>query len=176
MPEYFQRHGYKCPTDGRHGPFQYAFNTDQAMFEYIHSDPERTRNFNTYMRITRTFRRHWTEYFPVEEALLEDYRRNKKDGNGDGEILLVDIGGGSGHDLQRFAEKFPQAVDHNKNGGRNLVLQDLPRTIGALEPSQLHKAIRPMVHDMFTPQPIKGTPLSIQSSPQIHTSNSAVQY
>ena len=46
--------------------------------------------------------------------------------HGANDILLVDVGGGKGHDLIKFSTKYPSAR------GR-LVLQDLPSVIQNLE-------------------------------------------
>ncbi len=67
--------------------------------------------------------------------------------SGANDILLVDVGGGNGHDLIRFLTKYPSAW------GR-LVLQDLPNPIQNLE--GLSPGIQAMAHDFFTPQAIKG--------------------
>ena len=67
--------------------------------------------------------------------------------SGANDILLVDVGGGNGHDLIRFLNKYPSAW------GR-LILQDLPNLIQNLE--GLSPGIQAMGHDFFTPQVIKG--------------------
>ena len=67
--------------------------------------------------------------------------------NGANDILLVDVGGGNGHDLIRFLTKYPSSY------GR-LILQDLPTLIQNLE--GLNPGIQAMGHDFLTPQTIKG--------------------
>lgn len=57
------------------------------------------------------------------------------------------MGGGHGHDLERFAQIFPEASSH-------LVLQDLLGTIKSLK--DFGGVIKPMVHNIFSPQPILG--------------------
>lgn len=86
-------------------------------------------------------RKHWIDWFPVESQILSAIPSAEND------TLLVDVGGGKGHDLERFLGKFPQTK------GR-LVLQDLPNTINSIQ--QLSPDIRRMSHDFFTPQPLKG--------------------
>jgi hypothetical protein len=61
--------------------------------------------------------------------------------------LLVDIGGGLGHDLAAFHARFPSL------SGR-LILQDLPAVINDIE--ELSPSIERTVYDFFTPQPVKG--------------------
>jgi hypothetical protein len=77
--------------------------------------------------------------YPVKER-LGDARED--------EVLVVDIGGGAGHDLLGFRERYPEVK------GR-LVLEELPYVIdqvgGKLDGVEL------VEHDFYTPQPIKGT-------------------
>ncbi|KAK4099302.1 S-adenosyl-L-methionine-dependent methyltransferase [Parathielavia hyrcaniae] len=64
--------------------------------------------------------------------------------------LLVDIGGGLGHDLEAFHDRFPTAP------GR-LVLQDLEPVISAIPAdSLLSPRIERAIHDFHTPQPVQG--------------------
>lgn len=144
MPEYFRERGYKCPNDVHDGPFQYAFETNLTFFDHLHRDPTRVQRFNIYMTGNRNVRKHWVEWFPIRKVFLDDYLTQAYVTN---EVLLVDIGGGKGHDLERFVEAFPEASGH-------LVLQDLPGTISELP--ELMGSIRLMPHDIFTPQPIQG--------------------
>lgn len=78
---------------------------------------------------------HWTTWFPVRRHFLSEW--TVEDENGNDTVLLVDMGGGNGHDLQRFLQVFPEAKGH-------LVLQSLK------------EGITSMVHDIFQPQPIVG--------------------
>lgn len=66
--------------------------------------------------------------------------------SGANDILLIDVGGGNGHDLKRFLSKYPSAW------GR-LMLQDLPNLIQNLE--GLSPGIQATGHYLFTPQTIK---------------------
>jgi hypothetical protein len=77
--------------------------------------------------------------YPVKERL----------GNAtEDEVLVVDIGGGAGHDLLGFKERHPELK------GR-LVLEELPymidRVVGKLDGVEL------VGHDFYDPQPVKGT-------------------
>lgn len=64
------------------------------------------------------------------------------------QVLVVDIGGGAGHDLIGFKARHPDLK------GR-LVLEELPymisQVMGKLDGVEL------VEHDFYTPQPIKGT-------------------
>lgn len=61
--------------------------------------------------------------------------------------LLVDVGGGLGHDLLELRNKHPEL------SGR-LVLQDQPEVIKQVGNGE--KGIELAVHDFFTAQPVKG--------------------
>lgn len=91
----------------------------------------------------RQGRPHWTNIFPVEEQLI------KGASNQENEVLLVDVGGGMGADLELFRAKFPDA------SGR-LVLQDQAETIERVEGKGEGK-FEVMVHDFFEAQPVQGT-------------------
>ena len=139
--EYFRRFGYKCPTDSLNGPFQWVLNTKLPYFEWIHESPEMMGDFNTLMQGMRSTRKHWVDWFPVDKELFNGFAGGKND------VLMVDLGGGRGHDLERFLADFPDAKGH-------LVLQDLPATISDVK--ELSDGITTVAHDFFTPQPVKG--------------------
>ncbi|KAJ5623797.1 S-adenosyl-L-methionine-dependent methyltransferase [Penicillium lagena] len=65
------------------------------------------------------------------------------------EVLLVDIGGGFGHDLMLFRDRCPDTK------GR-LILQDQSDVIDAIPKGSLHPTIEVIKHDFFKPQPIEG--------------------
>ena len=141
MNDYFQTHGYKCPTDYTDCALQWTFNSKATYFEYIHETSERMGDFNTLMKRMRSTRKHFIEWFPLELALMTDFS------SGEDDVLIVDVGGGRGHDLERILSDIPSSKGH-------LVLQDLPGTISDIK--ELSEGIKPMAHDFFTPQPIKG--------------------
>lgn len=138
-PKYFSEAGYRCPTDPRDGLMQYAFQTKLTMFEYMSSIPRVLKDFNTFMGNTMGARKYWTDWFPVQERLL--------DGANEASPLLVDVGGGKGHDVLGFQAKYPQK-------GRRLVLQDLSPVTS--EFGYLGPAIERMNYDFFTEQPVRG--------------------
>ena len=80
----------------------------------------------------------WFEFFPVE---------NKLRVTGQEDPLLVDIGGGLGHDLIALKSKFPEL-------GGKLIVQDLPTVIENVK--DLPAGIEAMKSDFFTSQPVKG--------------------
>ncbi|KAL9067275.1 MAG: hypothetical protein Q9157_006862, partial [Trypethelium eluteriae] len=139
MHDYFRGHGYTCPTNEADCAFQWIFGTQERYFEYIHRHPQKVKDFNTFMGGIRETRKHWTDWYPVEEQLLDGFP-------GGEEILLVDVGGGNGHDLEKFMAKYPESKGH-------LMLQDLPVVIEGI--AHLSEGIQSMPHDIFQHQAIK---------------------
>lgn len=141
MPRYLERTGYKH-VDGPHGPFQDSNNTEDGMFPYLMKHPEMMANFNAYMAGLLKTRPDWFNTFPVPDILLNDAKTDDPEA-----VLLIDIGGGEGHDIAAFKKAFPDAPG-------KLVLQDLPPVIDHIK--SLDAAITRQKHDFFTPQPVKG--------------------
>ncbi|KAK5632317.1 hypothetical protein RRF57_008031 [Xylaria bambusicola] len=136
-PKYFAEAGYRCPTDPRDGLIQYAHHTKMTVFELLASMPSTFKDFNTFMGNTMGARHYWIDWYPVKASVL--------DGATDQSALLVDVGGGKGHDLLAFNAKYP--------GRGRLVLQDLPPVINAIR--SVGPGIETMVYDFFTEQPVK---------------------
>ena len=153
MPKYFQKYGYKSPVDPAKGPFQFTFDTNLNFWEYIADRPADSDTFNTFMEVSRMGRSSWLEWFDIQEHVIKGFKERSGE-NGDNDVLLVDVGGGHGHDLRDFRAKFPDA------GGR-LILQDRPAAIAeARKISDSSLNIEMMEHDFFTPQPVKGIALA----------------
>lgn len=110
-PDYLEKNGYTNPNDGRNAPFQKGLKCPgEGLFEWL-GRPENTRVWdllNTFFEGDGGSRPSWVTWFPVQEKLI--------DGSSLDTPLLVDVGGGRGHDLMEFSEKFPNAG--------SLVLQD----------------------------------------------------
>lgn len=101
-------------------------------------------SFNNHMAGHRRGRPNWmdADFYPMQDA-VKDIRLDSVT------PVLVDIGGGKGHNVMEFKKKFPSLP------GR-LVVQDLPNTIQRV--TSTHQGIEFLPHDFFTPQPIKGFP------------------
>ncbi|KAL9618971.1 MAG: hypothetical protein Q9160_006365 [Pyrenula sp. 1 TL-2023] len=143
LPDYFKAKGYRCPTQSSHGPFQFIYQTDLGYFEKIHQSPVAMQNFNAFMSVIRGGRKFWADWYDVKARLLDGFKSQQ------GEVLLVDIGGGNGHDLETLIRKHPETAGH-------LVLEDLPTTVEGLEAKGLDPGIKVMGHDFFQEQPVKG--------------------
>jgi len=139
MPTFLEQTKYRNPLDST-GPFQFAFKTNLGMFEFLNERPKRLSVFNTFMEGQRAGRIPWFQYYPVESSLCDGMKSEDA-------VLIVDVGGGRGHDLEAFKGDFP-----SQRG--NLVVQDLPETIDDID--HLAPGVESMELDFFTPQPIKG--------------------
>ena len=142
LPEYLVKTNFKNPSQATAGPFQYAFATKLHHFDWLKHNQPQFEAFNSVMTAQRREKGDdWFTYFPVEERL------NYCQATQEGDSLLVDVGGGLGTDLKAFWKQFPHI------GGR-LILQDTPDILANFQDDGSN--VEAMVHDFFTPQPIKG--------------------
>ncbi|KAI0592982.1 putative O-methyltransferase [Biscogniauxia sp. FL1348] len=140
LPEYLKRINYAHPTDLMNGPFQAAHKTQLPFFAWLDKNPPYLQTFNNYMAAYRAGKPSWVDpgFYPVAE-LTEGFDPSTN------EVLLVDVGGGMGHDLQELKQKHPSLPG-------KLVLQDRPEVITSIEGSQ--GVFEAASHDFFTPQPV----------------------
>ncbi|KAI0389268.1 S-adenosyl-L-methionine-dependent methyltransferase [Xylariaceae sp. FL0594] len=146
-PRFFREAGHRCPTDPRDGLMQYAFGTKLGTFDLFRSKPDMFRDFNTFMGKTMGARVYWVDWYPVPSRLLSPpYTPSSTT------PLIVDVGGGKGHDIHAFYAKHP--------GQGRLILQDLPSVTASLTNNNntldSSSAIEIMPYDFFTPQPVTG--------------------
>ena len=93
---------------------------------------------------------HWLEWFP-EEVLFPSNNQELRES----EVFMVDVGGGYGHDLSAFADKFPSKPIR-------MILQDLPGVVQEGKEQRrkagqtLDSRVELSSHDFFQEQPIKG--------------------
>lgn len=65
----------------------------------------------------------------------------------DDKPVLVDIGGGTGHELIHLATHYPELRG-------KLVIQDMPVVVQGI--TSLPSGIEAVEHDFFAPQPVRG--------------------
>ncbi|KAH7117892.1 S-adenosyl-L-methionine-dependent methyltransferase [Dendryphion nanum] len=141
LPRYLERNSFSH-VDGAPGPFQDINNTSDGMFPYLMKNPEMMSNFNAFMAGSLETRPDWFRSFPVEEIILKDAKTDDPEAT-----LIVDVGGGEGHDIEAFHRAYPKAPG-------KLVLQDLPPVIENIK--ILAPAIIRQPSDFFTPQKVRG--------------------
>ncbi|MGI4814608.1 MAG: methyltransferase, partial [Janthinobacterium lividum] len=144
LPKYFKSIAYAHPTDIANGPFQYAHNIKAPFFAFLAQNAEYGAVFNNYMSGYRAGKPSWVDagFYPFTERVLSRHEPEK--------VLLVDVGGGMGHDLAHLRSVLHTA---NGNGKERLVLQDQADVIAQVPAKQSFEAT---VHDFFTEQPVKG--------------------
>ncbi|KAL9636917.1 MAG: hypothetical protein Q9204_002070 [Flavoplaca sp. TL-2023a] len=143
LPAYLKSISYGHPTDITNGPFQYAHKTKSPFFVWLQGKPELAACFNNYMSGYRAGKASWVDpgFYPLEERLCQGM---KDDAN---VVLLVDVGGGLGHDLDLLKVRHAHVV------GR-LILQDTTEVISQITAPDT--AFEKMAYDFFTPQPVHG--------------------
>ncbi|KFH42551.1 Demethylsterigmatocystin 6-O-methyltransferase-like protein [Hapsidospora chrysogenum ATCC 11550] len=142
LHEFSRKRGWKNPCNAQDTPVHYAYNTDKDFFTFL-QEQGYLPHFHNHMRGYRQGRLPWMApgFFPVQERLVRGAD------TGPDSVLLVDIGGSVGHDLEEFRRYHPSTP------GR-LILQDLPAVIQSVE--GLDPSITPMEYDFHKEQPVKG--------------------
>ncbi|KAK6724222.1 hypothetical protein SNK04_003054 [Fusarium graminearum] len=138
FPDHFKQANYQHPglPDG---PYQYAHNSSLPFFDWLVANPPYVNWFGSFMSVYRAGNPDWWEFYPVEERLATGFDKSKSD------VLVVDVGGGRGHDLLSFSNGI-------KSPGR-LILQDLPEVIADVTETT---AFESQAYDFFTPKPVHG--------------------
>ena len=140
LPSFLAKTDYRNPTDPKNCAFQQGFSTQDDLFEWFPKHPEYLNDFNLWMTGQREGRANWLDSFPFEERIVKGFW------DCDDEVMLVDVGGARGHEIEAIKKRYPTLP------GR-VVLQDLPDTIAqALTVSGMEV----LAHDFFAEQPIKG--------------------
>lgn len=144
LPEYFKSTDYKLPTSLTDGPFQVAHKTELPFFPWLVATPPHLDEFDAFMSAYRAGKANWYDpgFYPVAERLIKGFDTSNN------KVLLVDVGGGRGHDVQSFAKQ------HTSHPGK-LVLQDREPVIANIQDKD-KLPFESQAHDFFTPQPIQG--------------------
>lgn len=140
MPAFFKANQYQTPTDPLGSSLQYAFKSKIHFFDLL-AERDMMSTFQAFIGDYRADRAELLDIFPVEEQLIKGFDASTPDA-----VLLVDVGGGRGHEILKLLDKFPDVK------GR-MVLQDLPHVVDDVR----SESMETMAYDFFTPQPIQGT-------------------
>ncbi|KAL4737913.1 S-adenosyl-L-methionine-dependent methyltransferase [Aspergillus similis] len=157
-PEYFRQNKHAFPPSATDTPFQLAKNTSLDYFAWLAKNPALATDFQAWMTVKQQASPNWVDWFDVEGVIIDGFRVHGPgqaqaqgpghgEGDANGEVLIVDIGGGEGHYLRAFNHKFP-----NTPGRR--ILQDLPHVLDTI--GDVPEKTELMAYDFFTAQPIKG--------------------
>ncbi|KKA24025.1 O-methyltransferase family protein [Rasamsonia emersonii CBS 393.64] len=124
-------------------PPAYDFAMGETVWETLKKDAEWKKGFDDNMTArNKMLSIPWHVKYPAKERLVASRQVDARP------VVIVDIGGNQGVDLQRFADSFPDL-------DCELILQDLPETLKGI-PGPLDPRIKPTVYDFFTEQPVKG--------------------
>ncbi|KAJ5161069.1 hydroxyindole O-methyltransferase [Penicillium capsulatum] len=145
FPEFFKSNQYKAPSLGSlDGPFQNAHKTQLPFFEWLLATPPYLQYFDSFMSAYRAGKANWYDpgFYPVADRLITGFDASVSD------VLLVDVGGGRGHDVATFISQHPS------HPGR-IVLQDREPVIAGVVSSSDALSFEAQAHNFFTPQPVK---------------------
>ncbi|KAF2691147.1 S-adenosyl-L-methionine-dependent methyltransferase [Lentithecium fluviatile CBS 122367] len=140
LPEFLAKTNYKNPEDYNNSAFHLGAHTELGFWEYLEADEEKLQAFNNGMRSQATVKDFDSSY-PFE-AELNDSPVGQED------VVLVDVGGGRGHALERIKQRFP-----NLKG--KLVLQDQAAVIKDAIAGGLSAEIEAQAASFFEPNPVK---------------------
>lgn len=129
---------------------QLAFNTTKHFFDIL-VEKGSVSDFQTLMGDYRADRAELLDVYPADERLVQGFEPLSGDA-----ILFVDVGGGRGHEIEKFQAKYPQQKVH-------MILQDLPNVV---EEAKDSTTMEVMPYDFFTPQPVQGVPYKHAASHQ----------
>ena len=133
---------YKSPMDPTDGIFQYAKGSKGSLFDYYDVNPRESKTFNDIMGGVMSRQASWLDIYPHEKLFGPDAGGASSQKS----VILVDVGGNVGRDLERFRAVHPEQA-------ARLVLQDRAEVI---RESICPDPVQRMAHDFFEPQPIKG--------------------
>jgi demethylsterigmatocystin 6-O-methyltransferase len=134
LPTYFALNNYQEPTNQETGPYASVFN--RTFWQGINSTPKLKSDLDTYMAAHKQGGSSLVDLLPFSR-LMEGY-------NSAFPVLLVDIGGGVGHQCKDLKARYPSLQG-------DIVVQDL-QCAKDLELA----GVKGMVYNFFEPQPMKG--------------------
>ncbi|KAL1847551.1 hypothetical protein Daus18300_013920 [Diaporthe australafricana] len=138
--DFMKKQNYRNPINKDDTIWKFGTSSDLPYFTWLQTQgDDRQRAFANHMKF-KSIPQNWYDTVTLSEILPADFDAR--------EVLMVDVGGSSGHDLVGFNRAHP-----NQPG--RLILQDLPGQIEPLDKEALDP-IETMCHDFFTPQPVKG--------------------
>lgn len=145
VPQFLRGANYENVLDPSLCAWNIAHQTNEPPWKWLQSHPELANITGQWMAVHRDGLPSFLDAIDFEH----EFAREADDST----PLLVDIGGGFGHQCIAFRQKYPALP------GR-VILQDLPDIIGQVESNPLpglkDGAIEMQAHDFFTPQPVKG--------------------
>lgn len=145
VAKYLEENKWQSPSVPTDTPLLKGWNakSGETLWDVLAANPARGA-FMEYMGTFNEGHKAWTDVYPVAERL------GKGASTESDAVMMVDVGGGQGHQAIDLKKSFPDLP------GR-FVVQDLPFAFPPEE--QRVKDVEFMVHDFTKEQPIKGTSL-----------------
>lgn len=138
LPYFLGQEKFKNPTDGNNSNWQYWKGTSNTFFQDVGINPSLASHFHDAMKCHSQYNlTPWVEVYTDDVVGVAKPDRP----------IVVDIGGSTGHDLEKFRLRNPGIPEGS------LILQDLPDVVSGLKTDP---AIAVQPYDFFTPQPVKG--------------------
>jgi len=144
LPSFFASRGYKAPTSATDTAFQLAHSTPLTAFQYAAGNPKLMADFAKWMQAQRQGEDTWLSVMQHEDLLDTNLEET---GKGKNRALLVDVGGGIGHQSKQLRAWLPEEKKVR------IVLQDLPRVLSMAGEIP---GVEVMNHDFWNEQPVKG--------------------
>ncbi|KAL1842331.1 hypothetical protein VTJ49DRAFT_5499 [Mycothermus thermophilus] len=156
LPAYLKSTNFRNPTNVNDCNLQFWRGNPENLFQYIGNNPALTSHFNDAMECHSKYNlTSWVDIYPTDtvlKAAAAKAQSTTANGATQPPPLVVDVGGGKGHDLLKFLARHPSIPDGS------LVLEDLPDILKGVEESLAKDnatAISVHPHDFFTPQPAR---------------------
>ncbi|KAJ6166348.1 hypothetical protein N7485_009592 [Penicillium canescens] len=134
-------------TELSNGLSEERYQHKLTFFDWLVATPPHLRHFDSFMSAYRAGKKNWYDegFYPVVERLVNGF-----EGGENGDVLLVDVGGGRGHDAAAFVKGLEEKVG-------KVILQDREPVIESVVGSGVEKlGFEAQAHDFFTPQPVIG--------------------
>jgi demethylsterigmatocystin 6-O-methyltransferase len=143
-PQFLKDTGYRNPENLDPSPASLVFGTE--VFTYWKQNPEAAQIAQAFFSGQRQDQLSWMDQSD-RLGWLRYFQMSEKDIKA-GRTLMVDVGGGSGHQCIALRQKHPKL-----QGG--LIVEDLEHAISHLDIPSLKSEynISAIVHDFLTPQP-----------------------
>ncbi|KAF2164143.1 hypothetical protein M409DRAFT_56850 [Zasmidium cellare ATCC 36951] len=142
LPKYLSETGYRNPTDPNTSLFAKIHGA--GIMDLLQQNPERAATVFEYMAEHRKHLPTWMN----DAVSTKDFEMSDIDHNSN-RIMMVDVGGGSGHQCFALRAAFPQLRG-------KMVVQDITVMVDMIDKEEASAIdLEPMAHDFFTPQPVK---------------------
>ncbi|KAK4498757.1 hypothetical protein PRZ48_009267 [Zasmidium cellare] len=142
LPGFLAESGYRTPVDPSKSLFAKVHG--MSIFEKLEQDPQRAALMFEFMAEHRKKLPTWMN----GSISTKDFQLSDDDQTA-GRVMMVDVGGGAGHQCHAFRVAFPQLKG-------KMVVQDLAVMVDMIDKRQASAIeLEPMAHDFFTTQPIK---------------------